>query len=127
MNLITKDRRTQLCLIAVIYAISLAFWLGTIAYRSHVDRDIESLKTPLFTFRCDGWCVLHFVSYALMGFLAPDYWYALILIGFLFEFVEMGASRLFRFVDYSIISDTLVNASGVVLGVFFRSLITSKQ
>lgn len=122
MNLITKDRRSQLCCIAVIYAISLAFWLGTIAYRSHVDRDIEGLKRPLFAFACDGWCVLHFVSYALLGFLAPDYWYALILIGFLFEFVEMGASRLFRFVDYSIISDTLVNTAGVVLGVFVRTV-----
>lgn len=74
------------------------------------------------TFECDGWCTLHFISYALMGFLAPSYWYILIILGFLFEFVEMGISRVIQFVDYAVIKDTLINTSGVIFGVFISTV-----
>jgi len=65
------------------------------------------------------------MSYALMGFLAPSYWYILIILGFVFEFVEIGMSRVFKFVNYAVIRDTIINTSGVIFGVFIRTIFVS--
>lgn len=114
------NRSLQLRYILVVYGISLLFWLSTLAYRTYTDREIDRLNEPLFTMQCDGWCALHFVSYAALGFLAPSYWHVLIVAGFLFELVELGLSLVVKFVKYNLVGDTLTNAGGIVLGVFLR-------
>lgn len=125
MQLITNDKHLQLYFIIAICCISLCFFIATIAYRTYHNQDIRRLKTVYLTLKCNGWCALHFISYALMGFLAPSYWYILIILGFLFEFVEIGISRMFKFVDYAVIRDTLINTSGVIFGVFIRTVFVS--
>ena len=127
-KLITNDSHTQGYYIGIVYGISILFWISTIFYRNSVQHgDLTELKTPLFTFTCDGWCVLHFVSYTLMGFLSPKYWFGLMVMGFVFELVEAIVATHVDYVNYQIVKDTIINSAGVVLGVFIRSVVTNKK
>ena len=110
--------------IAAIYASSLVFWIATVLYREHTRRELSGLKRvrfTLFTLDCNGWCILHLLSYALMGWLAPEYWPAVVLIGTLFEFVEMFLSKASRFIEHNVAADTIINTVGVLSGVLLRT------
>ena len=112
--------------IAAVYGSSLIFWIATVLYREHTQRDITELKKvrfTLFSIDCNGWCILHFLSYALMGLLAPEYWPAVVLIGTLFELVEMFLSKTSRFVEHNVETDTIINATGVLSGVLLRTVL----
>ena len=110
----------QVHYVIAIYAISIVFWLSTVIYRERAGKNFEILQQRYVRTECNGWCVLHFASYVLMGYFAPAYWYIVILLGFLFECLEwlIHKMRLAVFVDYALVKDTLTNAAGTILGVF---------
>lgn len=76
------------------------------------------------TFQCDpnidccimtGWNVSHFLFYLVLGFISPQKWRELILVGILFEVFE---ACFLKCHDWS---DIFYNTAGVLLGTFLRS------
>lgn len=69
----------------------------------------------------NGWCIGHFVTYALLGYVAPDYWHHFIAIGVVFEAFELLIEDSVKFVDCKLMDDIVVNTLGVMCGVFFAA------
>lgn len=104
--------------ILVLYAVGVVFWSTVVLYRETLQRDVLPMRqTVLAVPHCDGWCAAHFLHYVALGYAAPDYWAVLILIGFLFELVEVPMMRVTRYVDSKLVPDTLTNSLGVLVGV----------
>ena len=49
--------------------------------------------------------------------MAPDYFWYLVLIGFLFEIAEIGLNKFSKYIDSKIVEDTMVNTSGLIFGL----------
>lgn len=129
-------RNPQVRHILVVYLLSVFFCLGQFAYRllRHNHTPLASLSRVYFRspIQCNGWCVLHFALYVLLGFGAPSYWHVLIAIGMVFEVVEEVLSRvmpprsIFAEQLSGRYSDILVNTVGVGVGVFARRLFSAR-
>lgn len=120
----------QLQFIILVNTIVILFWLGTVVYREFlVHHDIAFLRNNYFTmssYKCNGWCIGHFIHYMCLGFLAPDYWKFLVLQGFLFELFEMCIEKKLNYVDSKLVQDTFTNSMGVFTGVLIRKCIYNK-
>lgn len=120
---------TQVRHALLIYLVSIVLNVGYYAYRRfHQQSRQMNLLTRVYVqspLPCNGWCVLHFTLYLLLGFVAPSYWHILILIGILFEVLEHVLSKR---VPNSHLSepltgrlhDIVVNALGVGAGIVLR-------
>ena len=115
--------------IIVIYTITVSFWISLVLYREYKKTDVEVLRKGVqflqSSLNLNGWSFLHFINYMLLGFFAPDYWKELIVIGFVFELVEVPLSKVSQFIDSKIVSDTIVNSLGVVAGYGLYQILNS--
>ncbi len=105
----------------ILYLISIVFWVSIVIYREYIKKDVGCLR-QMYIFECDGWCFMHFFHYLLLGYCAPDYLWHLIIIGFLFELVEIPLSNVSKYIDSKVVKDTIVNSFGVICGVLLQRL-----
>lgn len=105
----------QIKSIIIIYTITIIFWLSLVAYREYHNRDIQLLRETYY--KCDGWCLLHFFNYILLGFFAPKYWKQIAVIAFTYEILEIYFHKFSQFIDSKIINDTIINTTGLFVGI----------
>lgn len=95
---------------------ALIFWILLVIYREKTKHDISFLRKIFFP-NCNGWCTLHFMHYTLLSYFAPDYWKELILMGIVFEILEIYLNNLSKYIDSKLYEDTITNTLGVILGM----------
>lgn len=117
--------------IIVIYTITVTFWISLVLYREFKKSDVAILRHGIqflnTNLNLNGWSLLHFINYMMLGFFAPDYWKQLIIIGFIFELMEVPLSQMSQFIDSKIVSDTIVNSAGVLAGYGLYKLVNTKK
>tara|TARA_B100000073_G_scaffold301537_1_gene268534 strand:+ start:5427 stop:5834 length:408 start_codon:yes stop_codon:yes gene_type:complete len=96
---------------------SLIFWISLVIYRERVGKDILFLRRVFSPTRCNGWCFLHFIHYTLLSYFAPDYWFYLILMGIIFELIEIPLNNVSKYIDSKLVEDTITNTLGVIFGM----------
>jgi hypothetical protein len=120
----------QLRNILVIYTLTVTFWVALVLYREYKKSDVAILRQGIqflnSTLNLNGWSLMHFINYIMLGFFAPDYWKELILVGFIFELVEIPLSKMSQFIDSKIVSDTIVNSAGVLVGWALHHLLNTR-
>tara|TARA_B100001287_G_scaffold276826_1_gene289819 strand:+ start:6672 stop:7067 length:396 start_codon:yes stop_codon:yes gene_type:complete len=102
--------------IIIIYGLVILFWIITVIWREYKKKDIMLFrKKILYIF--NGWSVLHFINYTFLGYFAPFYLKEVIILGILFELLEIPMGMLIsKYIDSKLILDTIVNTSGALLG-----------
>jgi len=116
----------QIWNIIIINIIVILFWISIIVYRQVCDVDVNIMRDNVFN-NCNGWCVGHFIHYALLGFFAPSYWWLFMLIGHIFEYVELFLGKYFKYIDSKVVDDTLTNSAGVLCGLLLNRLLMSRS
>lgn len=109
----------------ILYIISIFFWGSMVIYREIKKQDVAILRKNIFG-NLNGWSLLHFIHYTALGYMAPDYFWYLVLIGFLFEIAEMGLNKFSKYIDSKIVEDTMVNTSGLIFGVILFNFYPKK-
>ena len=107
--------------ILFLYLISILFWISLVIYRERKLKDINFLRMFFFP-KCNGWCVLHFIHYTFLSYFAPKYWKQLIVIGILFEFIELILNKYSNYIDSKLLEDSITNSLGVIFGLFLFNL-----
>ena len=109
----------QIIYICLTYVFITLLLGGSIIYRKIVHKDIEFLKNKIGIYSLNGWSISHLLLYIVLGYLAPDYWKELILIGVLFEIYEYFLEFImkYKYVTSKLISDSIINSLGVLIGV----------
>ena len=113
----------------LIYGLGLIYWITLVLYREITQQDIHVLRKNMITINkstCNGWCVSHFIHYLLLGYFAPKYWLYFILIGLLFEIMEIPLNHVSKYIDSKIIEDTVTNSMGVITGLCLHKLYPNK-
>lgn len=109
----------------IIYGISVLLILITIIYRLLVKSDINVLQVPIIL-NINGWSITHFILYIFLGYFAHSLWYILIIIGFIFEIVELVISNFTVYVTHKIIDDPIINTFGILFGVILYRILPNK-
>lgn len=111
-----KKQPNQIKYAIIIYLLTLIFWITLVCYREYNNTDIYFLRDVYYD--CDGWCLLHFFNYILLGFFAPDYWKEILFIAVAYEFVEMILNKtVSKYIDAKLVSDTIINTTGLFVGI----------
>lgn len=101
--------------IIIVYSFVIVLWVSMTIWREVNNKDIEILRKELFGL--NSWSLLHFINYLLLGYLAPDYIIQIIIIGVLFELIEIPLGLyLSKYIDSKFVKDTIVNSIGAILG-----------
>ena len=114
-------KNKQIRNIIILYSISVLYWLILVIYREVRQKDIKILRNNIIL-NCNGWCMSHFIHYLILGYCAPKYWIHLIFIGILFEIIEIPLNNISKFIDSKLISDTITNSLGIIIGVLLYKL-----
>lgn len=78
-------------------------------------KDVKILRKELFGL--NGWSILHFINYIFLGYLAPDYVVQVIILGAIFELMEVPLSMyVSKYIDAKFVKDTIVNSVGAISG-----------
>ena len=108
-------------LLLISYLPDFLFWSSINYYRNIKNRDVKILRNNYFL-NVSGWEILHFISYLLKGiFFGKKYFIHFISIGLIFEFFELFVQENseylnIKFVDSQVITDTIVNSLGYIVG-----------
>jgi len=101
--------------IIIVYGIVIVFWISLTVWREMNGRDIKILRKELFGL--NGWSILHFINYIFLGYLAPDYVVQVIILGAIFELMEVPLGMyVSKYIDAKFVKDTIVNSVGVISG-----------
>ena len=73
--------------VIIVYGFVLVFWISLTIWREMNKRDVKILRKELFGL--NGWSLLHFINYIFLGYLAPDYVIVVIILGAIFEIMEI--------------------------------------
>ncbi len=111
--------------IIIIFTIGVSYWLLLVLYREINKKDINILRNNII-FKCNGWCMSHFIHYIVLGYLAPTYWLHVIVIGILFEVVEIYLNKLSKYIDSKLFIDTITNILGVIIGILIYNMFPNK-
>lgn len=106
----------------ILYFIGLTYATLLVIYREVFNLKIP-LKKKVFFPNCNGWCISHYLHYLFLGYFAPSYWWLLIIVGFLFEILELYVNKFTSNVTSKIIPDTITNAIGVFSGLLLRKVL----
>jgi len=109
----------------IIYGIGITYWLLIVFYREYHQKDLLILKKNII-FNCNGWCISHYLHYLILSYFSPSYWYYLILIGIIFEIIEIPLNKLSIYIDSKLIKDTITNTLGVLTGVILSKIFPNK-
>ena len=105
--------------ICILYLLSIIIWLLLVIYREITKRDIDCLRTNIF-FKCNGWCIGHFIHYVLLGYFAPNFIGILIILGILFELLEIPLNKASKYIDSKLVQDSIVNTIGLMVGYYIH-------
>ena len=115
-------------------------------YNDPMNRKV--FRFPIFNFAVSHWPILHFILFAIGGFMVPQYWKHLIIIGIVWEIIESIMkvittkknkkikSKRVRIDDNTVeyttywdssFKDIIFNSTGVLCGIFLRSVISKKK
>lgn len=111
--------------IIIIYGISIIYWITLVFYREYFNRDIKLLRKNV-VLNCNGWCLSHFFNYLALGYCAPSYIIELIIIGIIFELIEIPLNSISKYIDSKLIEDTFVNTLGILMGALIYKLYPKK-
>ena len=101
--------------VIIVYGFVLVFWISLTIWREMNKRDVKILRKELFGL--NGWSLLHFINYIFLGYLAPDYVIVVIILGAIFEIMEIPLGMyISKYIDAKFVKDTLVNSVGVISG-----------
>jgi len=111
----------------IINIVVILYWMSTLIYRHTSKRELDKLKNPVIGPFCNGWCISHILYYIVIGYLSPEYWFHMTIIGILFEFFELLLSRLSlfglnRYINSYLISDPIRNTIGLIIGLILFKL-----
>lgn len=111
----------QLENIIIVYGLVIVFWVCATIWREVNNKDIEILRNELFGL--NGWSLLHFINYILLGYLAHDYLIQIIILGALFEILEIPLGiYVSKYIDSKFVKDTIVNSIGAIIGYFMYQI-----
>lgn len=110
----------------VIYITSLILLIIFIGIIKLCARDDLENLTNSYIFNITGWNILHLVLYTLLGYFAHTLWIIIIIIGVLFECLEIIVNSLITKIGYDIIGDTIVNIFGLLFGIILYKIIPNK-
>ncbi len=108
-----------------LFAIGFSFWLSTVFYCETCKKDIKLLRQKYF-YKCNGWCLNHILSYITLGYFSPNYWFEIILISVLFEFIEIYLNKFSKYINGNILRDATINVLSVFFGLFLFKLFPHK-
>lgn len=101
--------------IIIVYGIVIVFWVSVTIWREINKRDIKILRKGMFGL--NGWSMLHFINYIFLGYLAPNYVMQVIILGAIFELMEVPLGMyVSKYIDAKFVKDTIVNSVGAILG-----------
>jgi hypothetical protein len=102
--------------IIIIYGIVILHFLITIIWREYTKSDIKLYRNKII-FGLDGWALLHFINYLALGYLSPNYIIHVLLIGIIFEFLELPLGKyVSTYINSKIYMDAIVNSVGGLTG-----------
>ena len=123
MNINLKDREIRN--IIIIFSISILYQITLVIYRELTKKDIKILRENVI-FKCNGWCISHFFHYLILGYIAPTYWKELILIGIIFEIIEIPMNKISKYIDSKLIEDSITNSLGIIIGIVLFKMFPNK-
>ena len=101
--------------IVIVYGIVLVFWISLTIWREMNKKDVKILRKELFGL--NGWSLLHFINYIFLGYFAPDYVIQVIILGAVFEIMEIPLGMyISKYIDAKFVKDTIVNSVGAISG-----------
>lgn len=101
--------------IIIIYGIVIFFWISITIWREMNKKDVKILRKELFGL--NGWSILHFINYIFLGYFAPDYVVQVIILGAIFELMEVPLGMyVSKYIDAKFVKDTIVNSVGAISG-----------
>ena len=101
--------------IIIVYGIVLVFWISLTIWREINKKDVKILRKELFGL--NGWSLLHFINYIFLGYFAPDYVIQVIILGAVFEIMEIPLGMyVSKYIDAKFVKDTIVNSVGAISG-----------
>lgn len=121
MNIKNRELRN----IIILYGIAILYWITLVIYREITKKDINILRKNIIL-NCNGWCMSHFLHYLILGYCAPRYWLFLIIIGIIFEIIEIPLNKASKYIDSKLIKDSITNSLGVISGVILYKIFPSK-
>lgn len=120
-----KNKKTQIINIVLLYLLSIIGWLSLVVYREITQKNIEILNKKIIG-DCDFWCIGHFIHYILLTYFAHNFWWILIIIGYIFEIFELYLNNLTKYIKGKIIKDTITNSLGVLVGYILYQIFPNK-
>jgi hypothetical protein len=110
----------------VIYGIGLIMLLIVLIYiKTYNTTHFNFLSKPCI-FNIKGWTLTHVILYTFLGYFAPSLWYLLIIIGFLFEIVELLIDKLIMCLEYRMLDDPIANTVGLLFGIILYRIVPNK-
>ena len=101
--------------IIIVYGIVLVFWISLTIWREINKKDVKILRKEIFGL--NGWSLLHFINYIFLGYFAPDYLIQVIILGAVFEIMEIPLGMyVSKYIDAKFVKDTIVNSVGAISG-----------
>ena len=101
--------------IIIVYGIALVFWISLTIWREINKKDVKILRKEIFGL--NGWSLLHFINYIFLGYFAPDYLIQVIILGAVFEIIEIPLGMyVSKYIDAKFVKDTIVNSVGAISG-----------
>ena len=101
--------------VIIVYGIVVVFWISLTMWREMNKKDVKILRKELLGL--NGWSLLHFINYIFLGYLAPDYVVQVIILGAIFEIMEIPLGMyVSKYIDAKFVKDTIVNGVGAILG-----------
>ena len=101
--------------IIIVYVIVLVFWISLTIWREINKKDVKILRKEIFGL--NGWSLLHFINYIFLGYFAPDYLIQVIILGAVFEIIEIPLGMyVSKYIDAKFVKDTIVNSVGAISG-----------
>ena len=110
----------------VIYGIGILMLLIILIYtKIHNRTHFKFLSKPCI-FDIKGWTMTHVILYILLGYFAHSLWYLLIIIGFIFEIVELFIDKLIICLEYRMLDDPITNTVGLLFGIILYRIVPNK-
>ena len=114
----------QLKNLVIIYSISSILFCSLVLIREISNKEFIYLQNSYKG--CNLWCLMHIILYTILGYLSPKYWWFLLGIGLLFEFLELYFSQFSRFIESNISTDIIFNSIGILLGLILYKIYPKK-
>ena len=108
----------------IIYGTGLVLLIIVMSYVKLYNKNIFLSNECLLNIK--GWTLTHITLYTFLGYFAHSLWYILIIIGFIFEIIELIINSLFTEFEYRFLKDPIANTFGILIGIILYRIIPHK-